>query len=755
MPLPPFRYNAYQDPYVEDITSLMGQPSAIQAQSVREIGGIRAEEALQKGAATAQMIGSLGQITQQGYAGYQDEKADAIYDELVNSGEAHSDYALYQTEAEGMPETTPEAIPEATPVIGAYPQTGPQWDELYGGIPMPPGDEAVSIPSAETGAGTLADIPGAIPEAEPYRGRKEKYRTNDKRHDVAALRQELSKRGVSPRQIQRLIAEATEHNASITAFTAENDRRRETDEATNHDLIITDLVARGLTSRDDFIEALGAKKGLETYQAWISLEALESQLRTAKSEELFALFKKMSVVIPLLVSTGQAQDSVIKGMVEQLRPHLGDEATDALAAGGMEALTTLIQQFEEPQDPTENFPDEHFYWTQIRNQYPVGSDEYNAANIKVEQAAAGIREIESLTRDPEKAPDNREKVNAIHRWYWTEKRKLEEIARKATQDPDMFKDLIGEASQTSPVLAMMLASDLKGDAPLDPGWLEAKLAELEIFRDQRLSAYPQQGAPAAGQTDDPFQQAILEMWPQPVQTPVPTPGVDEGTLVPPSLAPFRHWQPQLTETDSGPPESLTPPPVVTSQETPVPPVPPNRALFGTYQRPIQVKQTAAVQPGLTQAPTPESLPLARREPPKRTRSVSIVPTRGDETSDYYSRRSIQREAVLDKEFTKREENRTKRIAELLEWEADLLSGKRTGFPPGLGKSPEAHSSHWDSRITHERVGRRLTERDKKENARVRREYALKAVRRVLDAYGATVLPSGDTLSSPPTQPGMY
>ena len=51
--MPPFRYNAYQDPYVGDITSLMGQPSAIQAQSVREIGNVRAQEARDKGAATA------------------------------------------------------------------------------------------------------------------------------------------------------------------------------------------------------------------------------------------------------------------------------------------------------------------------------------------------------------------------------------------------------------------------------------------------------------------------------------------------------------------------------------------------------------------------------------------------------------------------------------------------------------------------------------------------------------------------------
>ena len=81
--MPPFRYNAYQDPYVGDITSLMGQPSAIQAQSVREIGNVRAQEARDKGAATAQMIGSLGEITQQGYAGYRKEKADRIHQKLL------------------------------------------------------------------------------------------------------------------------------------------------------------------------------------------------------------------------------------------------------------------------------------------------------------------------------------------------------------------------------------------------------------------------------------------------------------------------------------------------------------------------------------------------------------------------------------------------------------------------------------------------------------------------------------------------
>ena len=58
--MPPFQYRTVQDPYVGSITNLMGAGSRARAQSIREVGDIRAKEALEKGAITSQMIGSLG-----------------------------------------------------------------------------------------------------------------------------------------------------------------------------------------------------------------------------------------------------------------------------------------------------------------------------------------------------------------------------------------------------------------------------------------------------------------------------------------------------------------------------------------------------------------------------------------------------------------------------------------------------------------------------------------------------------------------
>ena len=88
------------------------------------------------------------------------------------------------------------------------------------------------------------------------------------------------------------------------------------------------------------------------------------------------------------------------------------------------------------------------------------------------------------------------------------------------------------------------------------------------------------------------------------------------------------------------------------------------------------------------------------------------------------------------------EVRQKRIDELLEWEADLLSGKRSGFAPGHKTSQESFNL-WINAPLPGRGPKEKRERDK-----LRREYALQAVRRELNGLGARVLPDADMMPTP-------
>jgi hypothetical protein len=82
--MPPFQYRTFQDPYVGDITRLMGAGPEAEARSIRDIGNIRAQEAQQKGAIRANLAQGLGAVAQGAYGTYKQHKIDQLVAEVAN-----------------------------------------------------------------------------------------------------------------------------------------------------------------------------------------------------------------------------------------------------------------------------------------------------------------------------------------------------------------------------------------------------------------------------------------------------------------------------------------------------------------------------------------------------------------------------------------------------------------------------------------------------------------------------------------------
>ena len=258
----PFRYRDYavQDPYVGDITRVMGEGPAAEARSIREVGNIRAEEAQQKGAITAGLVGNLTQLASIGYDRYRETKADEIFQRLVGK-KTQASYAavgedrMRPMDFSKMPKgptredifsNRPTPTKRVTP--DDVPQTGAQWDQRYGGVspaidpgPSPEDQmgEIVDIPTPEAttplpeapvsppavpgepATQTMAGLLGTVtPEPTP---RLFEHVFNDGRFDVQTLPTALAREGVSRDHIDRLMGRAVEYN---TAVTAQNDETR-------------------------------------------------------------------------------------------------------------------------------------------------------------------------------------------------------------------------------------------------------------------------------------------------------------------------------------------------------------------------------------------------------------------------------------------------------------------------------------------------------------------------------------------------
>jgi hypothetical protein len=431
MPLPPFRYNAYQDPYVEDITSLMGQPSAIQARSVREIGDIRAGEALQKGAATAQMIGSLGEITQEGYAGYQEAKADDIYSELLmeladreekmlaTKQETEVTEPVYEhgrwsgtltprTTTSETGEISEQTLRETVIQTPSGPQTGVDRIDIGSATwegPTGTGTEAEPVLSPDQFVGprqalppdqfvgprqegVLGDMPGmakkmAIQLAPPSQGRRYKYVTDDGRHDISALRKALRERGVSRKHIRRLLSQATERNESITRFNVESERLGESAEDRRLDLEVMQLYENDTLEMEDFLK-LGPK-GPELYKTHLLLKNAQISLETAELEQVPVILRNVYAYINTLFGTDEMKNGALRTFVERFRGQLGDEWTDAVIKGGWKGIPALIERLD-PGEAAGNLQAEYYDLWKEKQQYQEGSDEWN----RIDQQQQGI-----------------------------------------------------------------------------------------------------------------------------------------------------------------------------------------------------------------------------------------------------------------------------------------------------------------------------------------------------------------------------
>jgi hypothetical protein len=299
--MPPFQYRTFQDPYVGSITSLMGAGPEAEARSIRDVGDIRAEEAIQKGGIRSNLVRGLGETISQGYAGYRNAKADDMWAGFL--GELHPDVNLDFDRMEMAESPVPWGItpgPDLEPAPPLTPQItssetyrtddptitideaptaeGPITTQTlpYEGAPQP---TVVPEPS-----GVLGDIPGVAPRpderSQPYGGQFFRNVTRHGLHDLEALRAQAARAGMGADQIARKIAESTAHNQGVTAFNQENSRLEMSDLEIRHEALLGTILGQNprptVELRSTLTSAFGATKGLEIFGTYTSsFEALQ------------------------------------------------------------------------------------------------------------------------------------------------------------------------------------------------------------------------------------------------------------------------------------------------------------------------------------------------------------------------------------------------------------------------------------------------------------------------------------------------
>jgi hypothetical protein len=298
--MPPFQYRTVQDPYVGSITNLMGAGPAAEAQSIRDVGAIRAQESLQKGDIRSNLIGGLGETASQGYAAYRDAKADDMWAKFL-AEHAPLDFDRMTLSdsptpwaAGGVQMPDPEPPPPLTPQTttseiyrGSDPAITIEGDATAEGPTITHALPYEGAPQPTLAAGTpgvLGNMTGVAPGAsrtpQPDRGQFFSHITNHGLHDVVSLRARASREGMSEDQIARKIAESSAHNQSALSFIQQNSALQMSDQAMRREGLLATILGQNPQPTPELmatmVAALGPEEGARIFEVYTSsLQALQ------------------------------------------------------------------------------------------------------------------------------------------------------------------------------------------------------------------------------------------------------------------------------------------------------------------------------------------------------------------------------------------------------------------------------------------------------------------------------------------------
>jgi hypothetical protein len=523
--MPPFQYRTVKDPYVGDITRLMGAGPAAEARSIREVGNIRAEEAQQKGAITAGLVGNLTQIASSGYDRYRETKADEIFQRLVGK-KTQASYAavgedrMRPMDFSKMPKgptredifsNRPTPTKRVTP--DDVPQTGAQWDQRYGGVspaidpgPSPEGQmgEIVDIPTPEAttplpeapvsppavpgepATQTMAGLLGTVtPEPTP---RLFEHVFNDGRFDVQTLPTALAREGVSRDHIDRLMGRAVEYN---TAVTAQNDETRA--RGLDARLLEKDrLLSRLLLQDEDpslemvlSIPGVSPQEAVNIHNTIRSAKQAQANLENAQGENFLTDIKTILALarfLPDEESGNRVVQESMKRITEagNLTPEVAQVAQQITTMDGLENFLTQYEGIGAASPTLEEERNRVFAeWGQAKeefgeNHHTVQALENQLADINEQRQlwARGPGELPAV-EDPETQPEEYDRLSREKRGLQTELAALadpespegltlaREIESLGAQMAQITGDVRDYATQIKPV------DDEEGDRDID------------------------------------------------------------------------------------------------------------------------------------------------------------------------------------------------------------------------------------------------------------------------------------------------
>jgi len=221
--MPPFKYEAFVNPYIGSISELMGKGDEAKAQALLRIGEIQARAAEQRGQAWGNAIQGLGNIASKAITDYNDPKLKMEKMALAQAEEDERNNVLLGNRMKLRQPSTSTRVVDGTPVIASVDprdmvsrQTSAQTPELSSRVPSTSFGKPFDVSN-----GGMAQVGTTSPSLVSTTTSKGLYEDENGLFNYGKAYQDLINGGASPASATRVLESGQKTNTALSAYAAQ------------------------------------------------------------------------------------------------------------------------------------------------------------------------------------------------------------------------------------------------------------------------------------------------------------------------------------------------------------------------------------------------------------------------------------------------------------------------------------------------------------------------------------------------------
>jgi len=230
--MPPFKYEAFVNPYIGSISELMGKGDQAKAEALLRIGEIQARAAEQRGQAWGNAIQGLGNIASKAITDYNDPKLKMEKMALAQAEEDRKNEVLLGKLMKRTEASTSTRVVDGVPVISKVDprdmvsrQTSTLTPELFSRVQSP--ELSSRVPSASFGEpfdvsdGGMARVGSTSPSLVSTTTSRGAYEDEYGFFNYKKAHQDLINSGASPASAARVLESGQKTNTALSTYAAQ------------------------------------------------------------------------------------------------------------------------------------------------------------------------------------------------------------------------------------------------------------------------------------------------------------------------------------------------------------------------------------------------------------------------------------------------------------------------------------------------------------------------------------------------------